>query len=54
MKMQWGFKKVVWGYVETEGKDIAECKKNFEEGEWIDEYDNKSEYEFDAVPLVSK
>lgn len=40
------FKKTVWGYLEVEAKSLKAVKKGEYEME-LDEFDNKSDYEFD-------
>jgi len=46
MRYSVGFKKIVYGCLIFEAKDIKEAKKKFEEGDINDEFDNKSEYTY--------
>jgi hypothetical protein len=41
------FKKTIWGYATIYAKDLEEAKEKFDEGEIDDEFDNKSDYEWD-------
>lgn len=40
------YKKTVHGFVEIEADNLSQAKKKFEGGEY-DEFDNKSDYEFE-------
>ncbi len=40
------FKKIVYGFIEVDSLDEAEAEQNFDLEEY-DEFDNKSEYEFE-------
>jgi len=43
------YKKTVWGYVTIEAKTVTDAKDKFVNGEWDDEFDNDSEYEWDDM-----
>lgn len=47
MRMRVGFTKTVYGEAIVTGKTKRECKENFENGDWDEEFDNKSDYTFD-------
>ena len=41
------FKKTVWGFATVTAKDKEEAQRKFDEGDIDDEFDNKSDYEWD-------
>ena len=43
------FKKIVWGYGEVEANSLEEAQQKFDDGEETDEFDNKSDYEWEDV-----
>jgi len=43
------FKKVVWGYGSVEADSLEEAQEKFDSGNIDDEFDNKSEYEWEDV-----
>ena len=48
--MRIGFTKTVYGEIEVSGITKEECKQKFDDGDWDDEYDNKSDYIYDKEP----
>ena len=46
MKYTKNFKKTIWGFATIEAGSEEEAIKKFEDGEY-DEFDNKSDYEWD-------
>jgi len=42
------FKKTVWGQIEVVANSEEEAKKKFDNGDWFDEHDNESDYEFEG------
>lgn len=51
MKYRQNFKKVVYGFIETEANNKKEAEQNFDDGDY-DEFDNKSDYEFEEIEMV--
>ena len=51
MKFRKNFKKIVYGYVEVEAKNEEEAQQKQDDG-LEDEFDNKSEYEFEEWEKV--
>jgi len=47
MRYRKNFRKTVWGYAEVEASDLDDATGKFESGDWIDEYDNESDYLMD-------
>ena len=47
MKYRIGFTKEVHGFIEVEADTLTEAREKFSDGDWIDEFDNKSNYIFD-------
>ena len=46
------FKKIVWGYIEVkDAMNTNDAERGFDDGDY-DEFDNKSEYEFDEWEVV--
>jgi len=46
MKYQRNFKKIIYGFIEVEADNVEDAQKKLDEGQ-ENEYDNKSEYEFE-------
>ena len=49
---QRNFKKIVWGYQQVEAEDMKEAMLKFDDDDFDDEFDNKSDYEFEDVEQV--
>ena len=41
------FKRTSWGFIRILAENEEEAKEKLDNGEWYDEFDNKSEYEFE-------
>lgn len=41
------FDKVVYGFATIKAKNLKEARKKFFEGDFVDEFDNKSSYNYD-------
>lgn len=46
MKYTRNFKKIVWGYIAVEAKNLKEANSKFDEADYY-EHDNKSDYKFE-------
>jgi len=51
---QRNFKKTVWGYATVTAKHTREAKNKFDTQDTDDEYDNKSEYEWEEKIIEVK
>ena len=47
MRYKKNFKRTSWGYIVVDAKNKKEAQEKFDNGEWLDEFDNKSDYELD-------
>ena len=43
------FKKTVWGYASVEADSKKEAEKKFDDGDSDDEFDNKSDYDWEEI-----
>jgi hypothetical protein len=41
------FKKTVWGYATVDAKNPEEARQKFDNGDTDDEFDNKSDYDWE-------